>query len=144
MGLFTDVFQLFTEEWGWIFVLLLVLWEFTAPKYLGVDTYVAPLVRDLPNDLEHVKEEQAELRDDVHELGKQQKVMMQVQRGQARANPQMDHERVDQYLLDNGADVDTFLKGDEMMGYRNWKDKDEATDEDSDEDSGQTTHMGVS
>lgn len=107
---------------------LILIYELYAPRILDTETTLSGLV-DLPDKVDDIKEEQQELkqdiedvREDVEDIADQNEVSMQVQRAQARANDQMDHERVDQYLLKNGVDVDEFLRSDEMQGHRNWRD----------------------
>jgi outer membrane murein-binding lipoprotein Lpp len=107
---------------------LILIYELYAPRILGIDTALGGLV-DLPDKVDDVKSEQQglkedieDVREDVEAISAQNEVSMQVQRAQARANDQMDHERVDQYLLKNGVDVDEFLRSNEMQGHENWMD----------------------
>jgi len=120
MGLFADIIFLFTSGYGWIFMVLLLAYELFAPTWLNRDTALAPLVRDLPEDLQEVKEQQREARKDINDLSDEiaevqrtNKVQMQVQRAQARANDDMDEQEVDSYLRKNGVTVDTFLQDNE-------------------------------
>ena len=101
---------------GWASLLAIGLWELYAPKVLDRDTALAPIVRDVPKQVEQVKEKQEEMRtevdgltDTIAEVQDRQKVQMQVQRAQARATDNMDEDRVDDYLVQNGVLVDTFL-----------------------------------
>lgn len=128
MGLFTDVVALFAAGYGWVFVTLLIAYELFAPTLIDKDTALSPLVRDLPKKLDDVDEKQDEIIDDVTDLKHQQKTQMQVQRASARANPQMDAEAVDRYLLQNGVEPNEFLKGNEMAGYANWDGSPDDTD----------------
>lgn len=141
MGTFSDLAELFAAGWGWVFVLLVTIygllwitWQLYAPKLLDRDTALAPIVRDVPDKVDELSEEQEQLSDDVgnvksqvEEVQSRQKIQMQVQRAQSRANPQMDEHRVDEYLVQNGVEPDEFLRGDEMTGYENW----EADDDDN-------------
>jgi len=120
MGLVADIVYLFTQGYGWLFVLLGLAYELFAPTWLNRDTALAPLVRDLPEDLQEVKEQQREARqdindvsDEIEEVQRTNKVQMQVQRAQARANDDMDEQEVDSYLRQNGVTVDTFLQDNE-------------------------------
>lgn len=119
------------ELGGGIAVTLFVLYQLYAPKWLNVDTALAPIVRDVPKQVEDLRDSQMEvqervdeLQDDVEDVNRQNKTMMQVQRAQARANDQMDERRVDTYLVENGVEPDEFLHGDEMSGYENWTKED--------------------
>lgn len=116
-----------SEVGGWVLVIGILLWEFYAPKILNRETALSPLLHDVPEQVEDLSETQDELQEDVcslegnlEEVAHSQEMVMQVQRAQARANPQMDHKRVDKYLHKNGANIDNFLHGDEMTGYSNW------------------------
>lgn len=116
-----------SEVGGWVLVIGILLWEFYAPKILNRETALSPLLHDVPEQVEDLSDNQDELKDDVcsleesvGEVNKRQEMTMQVQRAQARANPQMDQEKVDDYLIQNGVEVNTFLHGDEMSGYSNW------------------------
>lgn len=138
MGSFTDLVEIVDSGYGWIFVTVIVIWIFAvfayevwAPIYLDHDTALSGIVRDVPEQLDTIEEQQREQRKDINELGEEmtevkrrQEIGMQVDRAQARANPQMDHDRVDKYLLENGVEPSTFLKGDEMVGYSNWTNDD--------------------
>ncbi len=132
MGLFADFVSLFEQGYGWIFVTLLIAYQLFAPTIIDRDTALAPLVRDLPDKVDKVDEKQDEIISDVDDLKHQQKTQMQVQRASARANPQMDADAVDRYLLQNGVEPNEFLKGDEMAGYANWENSPDAEDEDDD------------
>jgi len=119
-----------TELGGLVGVLGFVLYQLYAPKYFDHDTALAPIVRDVPETVDDLHDEQQDIRSDmsdvqgtVEEVQERQKYTMQVQRAQARANDQMDHDRVDQYLYKNGVEPDEFLLGDEMTGYSNWEDE---------------------
>jgi hypothetical protein len=139
MGTFTDLVEIVDSGYGWILVTLVLLWavaiivyQIWGPIFLDKDTALAPIVRDVPEQLDTIEEQQREHRKDINELGEEmtevkrrQEIGMQVDRAQARANPQMDHDRVDKYLLENGVEPSTFLKGDEMVGYSNWTSNDE-------------------
>lgn len=139
MGLFTDIVSLFEAGYGWLFVTFLIAYELFAPTVIDRDTALAPLIRDLPAKVENIDETQDEIQeevsavnDEVGELKDRSKVQMQVQRAQARANPQMDAGSVDAYLLHNGVEPGEFLHGDEMGGYDNWvnpSEKNSDTDE---------------
>jgi len=129
MGLFADVVALFEAGYGWLFVTLLIAYELFAPTLIDRDTALAPLVRDLPEKVDTIEDKQDEIKGEmsgvqshVEEVQDRQKVQMQVQRAQARANDQMDESVVDQYLLKNGVEPTAFLHGDEMEGYENWGD----------------------
>jgi len=105
------------------------LYQLYAPTYLGVDTALAPIINDVPQKVDEqgeaidsVKTKVEDIEENVDDVQSQQKVQMQVQRAQARANDQMDHERVDQYLLENGVEPNEFLRGDQMQGFDNWHD----------------------
>jgi hypothetical protein len=120
MGLVADIVYLFTQGYGWLFVILGLAYELFAPTWLNRDTALAPLVRDLPEDLQEVKEQQRKARkditdisDEIDEVQRTNKIQMQVQRAQARANDDMDEDEVDSYLRQNGVTVDTFLQDDE-------------------------------
>jgi len=115
-----SIIYLFTSGYGWLFVILGLAYELFAPTWLDRDTALAPLVRDLPEDLQEVKEEQQKARqdindvsDEIEEVQRTNKVQMQVQRAQARANDDMDEDEVDSYLRKNGVTVDTFLQDNE-------------------------------
>jgi hypothetical protein len=117
---------------------LFILYQLYAPKYLDHDTALAPIVRDVPEKVDDLHDEQKDIRADmsdvqgtVEEVKDRQKYTMQVQRAQARANDQMDHDRVDSYLYKNGVEPDEFLFGDEMTGYSNWEDDDRDTTTDA-------------
>ena len=122
MGLISDIVYLFTQGYGWVFVILGLAYELFAPTWLNRDTALAPVVRDLPQDVSDLKEEQREIKDDVssvsghlEEVQDRQKVQMQVQRAQARATDQMDETEVDKYLYKNGVTVGTFLDDDDEI-----------------------------
>lgn len=121
MGTFADITQLFAAGYGWVFIGLILVWQLYAPTLLGWDTALAPLVRDVPEKVNTLEDHQEDLKGDMDDVKEQQKVQMQVQRAQARANPQMNEERVDSYLLENGVEPNEFLKGDEMSGFENWR-----------------------
>jgi phage shock protein A len=132
MGLFTDIAQLFEAGYGWIFVVLLLTYEIYAPMLLNRDTALSPLLDDVPRTLSSMRDTQEELRGDVDGLQGQitniehtNKVQMQVQRAQARANPHMDEQEVDEYLQENGVRPDDFLR-DETVRYEDadWMDND--------------------
>jgi hypothetical protein len=117
MGLFTDVVALFEAGYGWLFVLALLLYEIYAPIVLGKDTALSPLLDDVPETLSSMRDTQEDLRDDVDDLQEcvddiqhTNTVQMQVQRAQARANPEMDEDQVDDYLMKNGVQPDEFLR----------------------------------
>ncbi len=120
MGLIADIVYLFTQGYGWVFVILGLAYELFAPTWLDRDTALAPVVRDLPQDVAELKQEQREIKDDVssvsghlEEVQDRQKVQMQVQRAQARATDEMNEEEVDKYLYKNGVTVGTFLEDDD-------------------------------
>ena len=130
MGLFTDIAQLFEAGYGWIFVVLLLTYEIYAPMLLDKDTALSPLLDDVPRTLSSMRDTQEDLRGDVDRLQGQitniertNKVQMQVQRAQARANPHMDEQEVDEYLQENGVRPDDFLR-DETVRYEDadWMD----------------------
>lgn len=109
------------------------LYQIYAPTYLGRDTALAPILTDVPETVEELATEQGDIKSklqtvekNVDEVQHQQQTQMQVQRAQARANDQMNHERVDRYLLENGVEPNEFLRGDEMVGYANWEDGDDS------------------
>lgn len=137
MGIFADITQIFAAGYGWLLVFLIMSWQLFAPKYLNQDTALAPIVRDVPEQVEDLAESQQDIRsdvdgvkDDVANVKENQKVSMQVQRAQARADPQMDEEKVDEYLMKNGVKPNSFLRGNEIEGYANWKKEDfEVNDE---------------
>jgi len=119
MGVFADISYLFSQGYGWLFLLFVGLYELYAPTVLNQDTALAPIVRDIPEKVDDVKEKQEQARTDINdvrnnvqEVQERQKVQMQVQRAQARANDEMDAEKVDDYLLHNGVSVDSFLGDD--------------------------------
>jgi len=127
MGFIADIVYIFTQGYGWVFVILGLAYELFAPTWLGRDTALAPVVRDLPQDVAELKQEQQEIKNDVssvsghlEEVQDRQKVQMQVQRAQARATDEMDETEVDKYLYKNGVTVGTFLD-----------DEDEITEDDS-------------
>jgi len=135
VGLLADFVSLFEAGYGWVFVTLLIAYELFAPTLIDRDTALAPLVRDLPEKVDTIEEKQDELQDElsdarmeVNEVQDRQKVQMQVQRAQARANDQMDENAVDQYLLKNGVEPTAFLRGDEMEGFENWGNDSESED----------------
>jgi len=116
MSILADLVELIKLGYGWIFTVLVLLYELYAPKFIDRDTALAPLVRDLPEDFEDVKEEQTEIKNDVsnvqnhvQEVQERQTVQMQVQRAQARATDHMNENEVDRYLQKNGVTVGTFL-----------------------------------
>lgn len=120
MGLVDLIIHSFTQGYGWIFVLVLFMYELFAPTWFNRDTVLAPLVRDLPEDVDSLKEEQREIKQDVssvtshvEEVQDRQKVQMQVQRAQARATDEMDESEVDKYLYKNGVTVGNFLDDDD-------------------------------
>jgi hypothetical protein len=125
-----------TELGGVVGVLGFVLYELYAPKYLDHNTALAPIIRDVPEQVDDLHDEQQNIRLDmndlqgtVEEVQERQKYTMQVQRAQARANDQMDHERVDSYLYKNGVEPNEFLLGDEMTGFSNWEDEERTKDD---------------
>jgi len=131
MGFISDIVFLFTQGYGWVFVLLGLAYELFAPTWLGRDTSLAPVVRDLPENVNDLKEEQREIKDHVswvtdhvEEVQNRQKVQMQVQRAQARATDEMNESEVDKYLYKNGVTVGTFLDNeDEDTGRTNLEDE---------------------
>jgi hypothetical protein len=134
MGAIVDVVNAIQHGYGWLVTALSfivafgwIMWQIYGAKILQRDTALSRVV-DMPDKLDDVQKEQRELRIDVNEMGAElaeiknrQQIGMQVDRAQARANSQMDHEAVDKYLLENGVEPDTFLKGDEMTGFANWE-----------------------
>jgi len=130
MGFISDIVFLFTQGYGWVFVLLGLAYELFAPTWLGRNTALAPVVRDLPENVNDLKEEQREIKDHVssvtdhvEEVQNRQKVQMQVQRAQARATDEMNESEVDKYLYKNGVTVGTFLDNeDEDTGRTNLED----------------------
>lgn len=112
---------------GWLFIGFILLYELYMPKIAGRETALSPIIHDVPDKVDELSKNQDELKEDVcslennlDDVAHSQEMTMQVQRAQARANPQMNHEKVDEYLIQNGADIDTFLRGSEMDGYGNW------------------------
>jgi len=116
-----SIVYLFTQGYGWIFVLLGLAYELFAPTWLDRDTALAPIVRDVPEDVQELKEEQGEIKqkvdsldDGLEEVQHTQNTQMQVQRAQARRTDGMDEEQVDKYLHKNGVTVETFLDDNDM------------------------------
>jgi len=114
--------------WGGAFVALVVIWEIYAYPILGRETALSPIIHEVPEKMGSFEKEQEQMRSDVsnvsdhvEEVQSRQKVQMQVQRAQARANPQMDEHQVDDYLLKNGVEPNEFLRGNEMDGFENWE-----------------------
>lgn len=141
MGVLADLAYIFESGYGWLIIAIVGLYELYAPKLLNQDTALAPLVRDMPEKMANIEDEQKEIKSDiddvqghVEEVQNRQKVQMQVQRAQARANDQMNEEQVDDYLLKNGVEPDEFLRGDEMEGYQNWTAADERDADDMTEE----------
>lgn len=105
------------EVGGLVATLSYIGYQLYAPKYLDHDTALAPIVRDVPEQVDEMQEEQEDLREDfegVHDqaerIDKKQTMMMQVQRAQAREIEGIDEERVDEYLVRNGVPVNEFQK----------------------------------
>lgn len=129
MSLAAEIFSWTIENvGGWLIVLVFLVYELFTPIYLSRETALSPLVKDVPEkvdnlseDQEVVKEKVNDVEDQVEEVQKGIIMAHQVQRAQARANPQMKHEKVDEHVTKNGVDIDTFLKGDEMTGWANWR-----------------------
>jgi len=125
--------------WGWSVVTLVLIYEIYAPKVLDTETALSPIIHDVPDKVDTLSEKQEKFRDDmdtvrsnVEEVQDRQKIQMQVQRAQARANPQMDEHQVDNYLLKNGVEPNEFLHGDEMTGYANWDTENDSEDNSDD------------
>lgn len=123
MSLIADLITLAQQGYGWVLVLVLGVWELFAPTVIGRETALSPILRDVPERVEQLHEDQQELREDVEdahqsidEIQEQNKVSMQVQRAQARATDDMDERAVDDYLLKNGVTPEEFLRADGSGG----------------------------
>jgi len=140
VGILVDGIQLLQMEYGWILVMAVVVYQLFAPTLLNRDTALAPIVRDLPHRVEDIGEQQSELKQSINDVDEtiaevqhRQKVQMQVQRAQARANDQMDENQVDEYLVQNGVEPSAFLKSDDMDGHDNWHDVRDDNDHDTED-----------
>jgi len=136
MSIFSEFSVAVQSGYGWLLATGFLAYELFAPTLIDRDTALAPLVRDLPEKVDTIGEKQNEIQDnlgdarmEVTEVKDRQKIQMQVQRAQARANDQMDEGAVDQYLLKNGVEPTAFLRGDEMSGFENWGNDTESEDE---------------
>lgn len=132
-GTLVDLTSLWSKGYGWLTVLLFFMVLFSwfiyqvyGPHILGKTTTLSPFLHGLPEridsigeDVEEVKRGLKEAKEEREEIRVQQKNQMQVQRAQARANDQMDENAVDQYLRQNGVNVNDFLLSDEEQSGLN-------------------------
>jgi len=112
MSILADIAAIAQPGYGWVVAVLYLAYQLYAPRYLGRQTVLAPIIEEVPEQVEELREKQDDLREDVTNVQEGQETMMQVQRAQARANEKMDHNRVDEYLLENGVRPNEFLNND--------------------------------
>lgn len=108
MGWYTDLIGLVFGEFGWATILVFIAYQLWYPPYLhwGERTKLQQIVRNIRDD---VHSEVAEVRTRIEEYGERQLHIIQIQRANARTNPRLNEETVDEYLWENGVDPDDFI-----------------------------------
>jgi len=106
---FKATYEVLGPEWGVPLLLGWILWEFHAPRLLGVDTAIAPLL-ELPDRVEHVEQRTDEIATRVEEMDETQANHVQVTRANSRAideesDVSVDPEEVDEYLVERGVPI---------------------------------------
>ena len=96
-------------EYALIILIGWVAWEVYAPKVLGTETALSPLI-ELPKRVEAVEKHTSHLQEKLEALDEKQVHHIQVTRANARAldeerNVTIDSENVDEYLVDNSIPI---------------------------------------
>lgn len=84
------------QDWGWIFLFIYTLYQIYAPK-IGIETRFYNLFSQIESQVERSL-------DRIEAVEQLQKNHIQVTRAMVHADEdeELDHEAIDQYLIDNG------------------------------------------
>lgn len=98
-----DLIELIRKDIGWLFALTVIFYEILWPYWeTKFQDKINELLSPLRKDIDEVDKK-------VSELDEKQTHQIQVTRAMARENEGIDDERVDQYLVKNGVQVDEFI-----------------------------------
>ncbi len=92
MGAVTDLIYILQSQWGWLVTMAVFLYEVGWPLW---QTRLQSLTNPIEDKVDDLLETQ------VHEI--------QVIRAMSRELDGIDDERVDEYLVENGVEVDDFI-----------------------------------
>jgi hypothetical protein len=93
VGVFADSITIVQSEWGWLITTLVFLYQLFWPLW---ETKLQNITHRLEAKIDNVRERQ------LHQI--------QVIRALARQNDGIDHDTVDEYLVENGVEVDDFIE----------------------------------
>lgn len=108
MGWLVDLIGLGAGEYGWLTILGFIAYQLWFPKHFHPSggTTLQQIVDGLRDDL-HADMEKIKTR--MEEYGERQLHIIQIQRANARTNPRLNEDRVDEYLWENGVNPDDFI-----------------------------------
>ena len=91
-------------------------WQVYAPKVLPYETALSPLLKDLPERVQNLEENQQAVLDELDDVESMQSQHIQVTRAQARAldpareDETIDSKSADDYLVENGVPISELTR----------------------------------
>lgn len=107
---YTNVVDILTSNWGWLFTIAVFLYQLMWPLWeTKLQTLVNDLRDDIQDDIKPVEEKLDTVDGKVDEMDEKQVATTQVIRALATTDEEIDTDAVDSYLHENGVSKDYFF-----------------------------------